>query len=247
MEYTKSIMIETLTIKAVKLRVDKAHGAILRELDFVIPAGAITGLIGPSGSGKTTLMRAIAGVQQITSGSLTVGDVNVGSKRLRPKIGYMAQTPAIYGDLTVRQNLGYFSKIVAADKQRVAECIAAVNLVDHQHKLVDQLSGGQRSRVSLAIAMLGNPDVLILDEPTVGLDPVLRRDLWQLFRRLADQGKTLIISSHVMDEAERCDNVLLLRDGRLLWNDTKQALLEVTKVSTVEAAFLDMVNNKGVK
>jgi ABC-2 type transport system ATP-binding protein len=232
------------SIHASKVCVEKDHTQILNELNFTVKAGSVTGLIGPSGSGKTTLIRAIAGVQSISSGTLAVLGKSAGVKQLRRKVGYMAQTPAIYSDLTVTQNIAYFAKLLDVDKRQVASRIAAVNLQSQEHQLVEKLSGGQKIRVSLAIALLGNPDVLVLDEPTVGLDPVLRRDLWQLFAHLAAQGKTLIISSHVMDEAERCDTVLLLRDGRLLWNDSRESLLASTHTTTVESAFLCMIDEK---
>jgi ABC-2 type transport system ATP-binding protein len=189
-------------------------------------------------------MRAIAGVQSLDNGELTVLGQKAGAATLRSRIGYMAQTPAIYGDLSVRQNVEYFAKILKAAAEQAAEQIAAVDLTGQQDQLVETLSGGQKARVSLAIALLGNPDVLILDEPTVGLDPVLRRELWRLFAALTKQGKTLIISSHVMDEAEHCDAILLMRDGALLWRESKDALLTFTEQSTVESAFLRVIDTK---
>lgn len=238
-------MSDTISIQTQGMGVTKDQSAILSDLNFTVRPGSITGLIGPSGSGKTTLMRAIVGVQRVSAGSLTVLGVKAGDKKLRHKIGYMAQTPAIYGDLTVLQNVRYFAKLAGVNREQVAARIAAVDLVDQQHRLVDKLSGGQKTRVSLAITLLGNPDILVLDEPTVGLDPVLRRDLWRLFKALATQGKSLIISSHVMDEAERCDNLLLLRDGKLLWSEDRLSLLAATHERTVEAAFLRMVEGEG--
>jgi ABC-2 type transport system ATP-binding protein len=238
-------MSDTISIQAQAMSVVKDHARILHELNFTVKSHSITGLIGPSGSGKTTLMRAIVGVQNVSEGDLMILGSKAGVKNLRRKIGYMAQTPAIYGDLTVLQNIKYFAKLINADNHLIAALISAVELTDHQHQLVDKLSGGQKTRVSLAIALLGNPEILILDEPTVGLDPVLRRDLWRLFKKLAMQGKTLIISSHVMDEAEKCDDLLLLRDGKLLWSGDKKALLDTVKESTVEDAFLHMIDQRG--
>ncbi|HET8883913.1 MAG TPA: ABC transporter ATP-binding protein [Candidatus Saccharimonadales bacterium] len=237
-------MTDKNSMQALAVSVEKDDVCILNAINFTVKPGSITGLIGPSGSGKTTLMRAIAGVQTVTKGELTILGMPAGTKQLRQKIGYMSQTPAIYSDLTVIQNVRYFARLVGANKQQVANRITAVDLDEQKNQLVDKLSGGQKARVSLAITLLGNPEILILDEPTVGLDPVLRRDLWKLFKKLAEQGKTLIISSHVMDEAERCDHLLLLRDGQLLWNENRQALLESTKTHSVEAAFLHMVGNK---
>lgn len=227
-------------IEAKKLNVKKDTTTILHELDFFVRSGTITGLIGPSGSGKTTLMRSIVGVQK-HDGKMIVLGKPAGDKRLRPKIGYVTQSPAVYDDLTVRQNLDYFSKIVGTTKKNVSEIIKSVHLVEHQDQQVRSLSGGQRARVSLAVALLGSPDLLVLDEPTVGLDPILRNELWTLFAQLAEQGKTLIISSHVMDEADRCDELLLMRDGKLLWNDTRTALLAKTHSGNVNDAFVVMI------
>lgn len=230
------------SIKAEELIVQKANTQILRSLDFTVRSGKITGLIGPSGSGKTTLMRAIVGVQKIDRGSLTVLGKSAGIKSLRPRIGYVTQSPAIYDDLTVWQNLHYFAAIAKVNKTAIEAVLKKVHLEDKKRQLASTLSGGQRARVSLAVALLDSPDLLVLDEPTVGLDPLLRRELWSLFADLAAEGKTVLVSSHVMDEADRCDYILLLRDGILLWQDTRQALLEHTGDSSVESAFISMVN-----
>jgi ABC-2 type transport system ATP-binding protein len=235
-------MAEHLSIQADGLVVTKEHDTILKGLHFSVSAGSITGLLGPSGSGKTTLMRSIAGVQKITSGMLEILGSPAGSAGLRRKVGYMAQSSSVYSDLSVQQNLRYFSTLVKADKSQVEQVIETVQLGDHRSVLVKRLSGGQQARVSLGIALLGNPELLILDEPTVGLDPLLRRELWKLFESLAAEGKTLLISSHVMDEAEHCHGLLLLRDGDLLWHDTKDRLLQTTGASSVENAFVQMVN-----
>jgi ABC-2 type transport system ATP-binding protein len=240
-------MAEQPSIQADKIVVEKEQRRILNELTFSIPAGTLTGLIGPSGSGKTTLMRSIMGVQVMKSGSLIVLGENAGSKQLRSRIGYVTQAPAVYEDLTVEQNLRYFAALVKAPKSQVNKVVSEVQLERRRHGLVKDLSGGERARVSLGIALLGDPAVLILDEPTVGLDPLLRRDLWNLFEELAEKGKTLLISSHVMDEAERCHRLLLLRDGELLWQDSKEKLLKTTGVSTVEEAFIHMIDAKEAK
>jgi ABC-2 type transport system ATP-binding protein len=240
-------MAEQPSIQADKIVVEKEQRRILNELTFSIPAGTLTGLIGPSGSGKTTLMRSIMGVQVMKSGSLVVLGENAGSKQLRSRIGYVTQAPAVYEDLTVEQNLRYFAALVKAHKSQVNKVVSEVQLERRRHGLVKDLSGGERARVSLGLALLGDPAVLILDEPTVGLDPLLRRDLWNLFEELAEKGKTLLISSHVMDEAERCHRLLLLRDGELLWQDSKEKLLKTTGVSTVEEAFIHMIDAKEAK
>ncbi len=232
------------SIQATQLVVEKDGKQILHDISFTVPTGTITGLIGPSGSGKTTLMRSIVGVQKIKSGALSIAGLPAGSRQLRPKIGYVTQSPAVYHDLTVLQNFRYFGTLARATKTQVLQVLDEVQLTDYKHRLVKNLSGGQQARVSLGIALLGDPEVLILDEPTVGLDPLLRRDLWNLFASLAARGKTLLVSSHVMDEAERCERLLLMRDGRLLWTEARTELLQTTKTKTVEDAFIAMVEKE---
>jgi ABC-2 type transport system ATP-binding protein len=216
----------------------------IRALDgvsFTVPAGQVTGLLGPSGGGKSTLMRAVVGVQLVDSGEVTVLGLPAGSAPLRARVGYVTQAPSVYGDLTVRGNLRYFARILGVGDDAVERVLDEVDLRGEADRLVNRLSGGQKSRVSLATALLGSPEVLVLDEPTVGLDPVLRRDLWDLFHRLAHAGTTLLVSSHVMDEASRCDRLLLLRDGHLLADDTPARLLERTGTGDIESAFLRLV------
>lgn len=229
------------TIVADKLAVVKQKRTILDDLSFTIQPGSITGLIGPSGSGKTTLMRTIVGVQPLSSGTLRVLDEPAGSAVLRQKIGYVTQTASIYGDLTVEQNIRYFGTIIGVKAADVPAMIATVHLTKQRAQLVDSLSGGQKARVSLAIASLGDPALLVLDEPTVGLDPILREELWELFGEIASSGKTIVISSHVMDEAQRCDQLLLLRDGKMVWNSSRAALLKQTATHDVGAAFVAMI------
>lgn len=231
-------------IRARKLVVVKQRQTILDSLSFSVAPGMLTGLIGPSGSGKTTLMRTIVGLQIPSGGTLKVHNRIVGDKSLRREIGYVTQDPAIYDDLTVEQNLAYFARLIQAPKGSVQKAIEEVDLMPQKKQLASTLSGGQRARVSLAIALLGNPSVLILDEPTVGLDPVLRQKLWQLFADLAKAGRTIVISSHVMDEAERCEQVLLLRDGKLLWDASRNDLLKSTSTRSVEDAFLKLVGDR---
>ncbi len=228
------------SIVAHQLMVKKGSDSILDTLDFSVMPGSITGLIGPSGSGKTTLIRTIVGVQMY-KGELTVLGKPAGDKSLRMKIGYVTQAPAVYQDLTVVENLRYFATLTRAPKSQIELIIKQVRLTKQRGQLVANLSGGQKARVSLAVALLGSPEVLVLDEPTVGLDPLLRQELWGLFSELATQGKTLLISSHVMDEAERCEDLLLLREGKLLWQNSKSALLDHTKTKSVQDAFLKIV------
>lgn len=232
------------SIVAKRLSVAKEKTDILKSLSFSVEQGTVTGLIGPSGSGKTTLMRAIVGVQVPTSGSLTVLDFPAGDARLRSSIGYVTQDPSVYDDLTVLQNLRYFARLVGSQERDIVRILHEVDLMRQKNQLVASLSGGQRARVSLAIALLGDPDVLILDEPTVGLDPVLRIRLWKLFHHLAKQGRTLLVSSHVMDEADRCDHLMLMRDGRLIYAGTRKDLLKKAHARSVETAFISLVEGK---
>lgn len=227
------------------LVVVRGGNEVLRGISCAVKPGTLTGLIGPSGSGKTTLMRSIVGVQRLQGGVLTVLDKPAGDSALRRLIGYVTQAPSVYSDLTVEQNLTYFARIIEAPKSDVKRVLTAVQLVPQRQQLVDSLSGGQRARVSLAVALLGDPKLLVLDEPTVGLDPILRDELWTLFEELACQGKTLLVSSHVMDEAERCDELILMRDGEIVWNDTKQALFKATKTRDVGAAFVAKIKETG--
>ncbi|WP_329229872.1 ABC transporter ATP-binding protein [Streptomyces canus] len=232
------------------LTVVRGPRTVLRGLAFDVPRGQITGLLGPSGCGKSTLMRSIVGTQAKVTGTLDVLGRPAGHPTLRTRIGYVTQAPSVYDDLTVRQNLDYFAAILApgraaADRRHsdVTQAITDVDLTTHADSLAGNLSGGQRSRVSLAVALLGTPELLVLDEPTVGLDPVLRRDLWNLFHDIAARrGATLLISSHVMDEAERCHRLLLMREGEILADDTPEALRTRTHSDTVEEAFLHLVD-----
>lgn len=210
-------------------------------IGFTAAAGEVTGLLGPSGCGKTSLIRSIVGVQVVRGGEVTLGGLPAGDARLRSRIGYVTQDPSVYDDLTVGENLRFFARVLGVTGQEVDRVLAEVDLAGQRDRLVRGLSGGQRSRVSLAVALLGSPDFLVLDEPTVGLDPVLRRDLWDLFHRLADVGRVVLVSSHVMDEAERCDRLLLMREGRLIADDTPAGLLERTGADNVEHAFLSLV------
>ncbi|MBI3494975.1 ABC transporter ATP-binding protein [Candidatus Saccharibacteria bacterium] len=223
------------------LSVQKKQKILLGSVSFRVEQGAIVGLLGPSGAGKTTLMRTLMGIQIPTAGKVEVLGKNAGDKANRSKIGYVTQAPSVYGDLTVKQNLSYFATLVGADKKAVAAAIKKVRLHGKDKQLVATLSGGERTRVSLAVALLGDPELLVLDEPTVGLDPILRRDLWKIFSEMARDGKTLIISSHVMDEAEHCEQLLLVRDSVLLWNEGKDKLLNTTNESSVEDAFIKLM------
>ena len=220
------------------LRVRRGGAVVLDGISLEIGHGSVTGLLGPSGSGKSTLIRAIVGVQVVEGGDVVVLGRPAGTRELRSRVGYVTQAPSVYGDLTVRENLGYFARILGVGAERIEEVLDEVDLRPQARQRVDRLSGGQRARVSLGTALLNRPELLVLDEPTVGLDPVLRRDLWQLFHTLAEAGSTLLVSSHVMDEAERCDSLLLLRNGGLLASLTPDDLRARTGTQDLEDAFL---------
>lgn len=224
-----------------QLRVVRGGKVVLPDLSCTVARGSVTGLLGPSGSGKSTLLRAVVGVQRVAGGRVLVLGEPAGSPAVRARVGYMTQAPSVYLDLTVRENVGFFARLLRADEETVERAVRAVALEDVLERLAGHLSGGQLTRVSLATVLLGRPEVLVLDEPTVGLDPVLRRDLWQLFHRLAASGATLLVSSHVMDEADRCDRLLLLREGRLLADSTPAELRERTGTDALDAAFLRLV------
>jgi ABC-type multidrug transport system ATPase subunit len=216
----------------------------LDEVSADIPTGRITGFIGPSGAGKTTLVRSIVGRQHIQAGTLSVLGAKAGSASLRPRLRYMTQEQSIYADLTPRENLRYFARMLGlrgkVARQAADDALGKVYLDDKATVLVSNLSGGQKQRVSLAIALLGDAELLVLDEPTVGLDPLLREELWTLFRELVAAGKTIIITSHVMDEAERCDELLLVRDGHIVAHGTPAELKQRTRSQTIEQSFLKL-------
>jgi ABC-2 type transport system ATP-binding protein len=232
-------MSDAVTVR--DLVVDRGHRRVLPGLSCAVPAGAVTGLLGPSGSGKTTLLRALVGVQRVRSGEVTVLGEPAGSPGLRRRVGYVTQAPSVYPDLTVRENARHFAALYGRSARAADDAVAAVGLADAAGQLVADLSGGQRGRASLACALVGEPELLVLDEPTVGLDPVLRVELWDRFHALAAAGTTLLVSSHVMDEAGRCDRLLLLREGRLLADVTPGELRADAGTTDLEEAFLTLV------
>ncbi|MVU83082.1 ATP-binding cassette domain-containing protein [Nocardia sp. ET3-3] len=223
------------------LEVRRGGQQVLQDITLTVPQGSITGLLGPSGCGKTTLMRSIVGTQIIESGTVTVLGDEAGSRALRRRVGYVTQDPSIYNDITVAENVAYFGALYGASAAQVETALAAVGLTSHIGHRGSELSAGQRTRVSLACALVADPELLVLDEPTVGLDPVLRADLWEQFHALAKQGRTLLVSSHVMDEAEHCDKLLLMREGRLLAQLSPAELRSDTGESSLENAFLKLI------
>jgi ABC-2 type transport system ATP-binding protein len=220
------------------LVVDRGGRRALDGVDCDVPAGRVTGLLGPSGGGKTTFMRCVVGVQRVAAGEVTVLGLPAGTAALRRRVGYVTQAPSVYADLTARANVHYFAALQGVPAAAGDRALTEVGMAEDADRLVGRMSGGQWARVSLACALLALPELLVLDEPTVGLDPVLRRDLWQLFHELAEAGSTLLISSHVMDEAGRCDELLLIRDGRLVAQDSPAGLRARTGADDLELAFL---------
>jgi ABC-2 type transport system ATP-binding protein len=226
------------------LVVERGKRRVLDGISCAVPAGSVVGLLGPSGSGKTTLIRSIVGVQIVRSGTVTVLGQPAGSAALRRTVGYVTQAPSVYADLSVRENARYFASLYGLGATAADRAVADVGLADASHQLVGNLSGGQRSRASLACAMIGQPGLLVLDEPTVGQDPVLREELWAQFHALAAKGTTLLVSSHVMDEAGRCDRLLLIREGILIGDDTPAAIRARAGTDDLDRAFLTLIRDR---
>ncbi|MBT8224229.1 MAG: ABC transporter ATP-binding protein [Dactylosporangium sp.] len=229
------------TIEVEDLVVQRGGRTVLHRLTCAIPKGLVTGLLGPSGSGKTTLMRCVVGVQQVKSGTVTVLGRPAGAPALRRRIGYLTQAPSVYADLTVQENARYFASLYGVPRHDADQAVTDVGLGAAAGQLVSTLSGGQRARASLACAILGSPELLVLDEPTVGQDPVLRDDLWQRFHDMARGGTTLLVSSHVMDEAGRCDRLILIREGSIIADDTPKAVRASAGTDDLDHAFLRLV------
>jgi ABC-2 type transport system ATP-binding protein len=231
-------------IEVNNLVVHRGKREVLHGISARIPRGQVTGLLGPNGSGKTTLMRAIVGVQIVKAGTVTVLGEPAGAAPLRRKVGYMTQAPSVYPDLTVQENVRYFASLYGLGADDAEQTIKDVGLSGQADQLVGTLSGGQFGRASLACALVGRPEVLVLDEPTVGQDPLLREELWWRFRQLVDNGATLLVSSHVMDEANRCDRLLLIRDGVIVADDTPQAVKAAVDTDDLDRAFLALVRDR---
>jgi ABC-2 type transport system ATP-binding protein len=231
-------------VEVAGLRVVRGGMTVIDGLDLAVGAG-VTGLLGPSGCGKSTLLRSIVGVQRVAAGSVTVLGEPAGSAPLRDRVGYQTQSSSVYDDLTVLENLRFFARVLGLPPAATEDALASVDLGGQRDAVVGRLSGGQRSRVGLAVALLGSPALLVLDEPTVGLDPVLRRDLWALFHRIAEAGTAVLVSSHVMDEAERCDALLLMREGTIIAHGAPAEIKAAQGVADIESAFLTLVEGTG--
>jgi ABC-2 type transport system ATP-binding protein len=228
-------------VRLERVTVERGDRPVLHDVSASFAAGRVTGLFGPSGSGKSTLMRAIAGVQSRVRGTVTVLRERPGSMAVRRELGYMTQSLSVYEDLTVAENVRYFASIRGGG---IGDVLERVQLSSHANQLVRNLSGGQRARVSLATALVGRPRLLLLDEPTVGLDPLLRRDLWRLFAELAGEGSTLLVSSHVLDEARHCDETILLREGRVVAQLSPAELSARTGTDDLDEAFIRLIEQR---
>jgi ABC-2 type transport system ATP-binding protein len=240
---SKGVIVE-IAIDVRDLVVERGKREVLHGITTQVARGVVTGLLGPSGGGKTTLMRAIVGTQIVKSGAVEIFGHPAGSKPLRDRVGYVTQSPSVYADLTVQENVRYFGALYGRASRDAARALADVGLEAQADQLVSTLSGGQRARASLACALVGNPEVLVLDEPTVGLDPVLREDLWRQFRALAEDGVTILVSSHVMDEASRCDRLVLLRDGTIIADDTPDEIKAAAGTDDMDKAFLTLIEKQ---
>lgn len=243
------IMLMEPAIKIKNLSV-KVAGKIevINDMNLELPRGKTIAVIGPSGAGKTTLIRSIVGRINISSGEIKVFDQYAGSSELRKQLTYMTQGLSVYSDMTINENLNFFATMAGKHKRQaskeISDILKTVELTDKKDVLVNNLSGGQKQRVSLAVALLGSPKLMVLDEPTVGLDPLLRDKLWSLFNNLAAQGTTLIITSHSMDEAERCDDLVLIRNGEVLAHSSPEELKKKTNTQTIEQSFIKIVGGK---
>jgi len=217
---------------------------VLHGIDIEVPAGAITGLLGPSGHGKTTLVNLVVGALAATSGTICVLGEKAPPRKVKTSIGFMPQSDALYEDLTAVQNLRFFGSLYGMSRHSLDEAIPrvldVVSLpVENERKTVSAFSGGMKRRLSLAVALLHSPRLLVLDEPTVGLDPLHRVRLWKAFRELAEGGRTLLITTHVMDEAVNCDDLVMLHEGRVIARGTPADLVERSGKANLEEAFLD--------
>ncbi|MDD6793824.1 MAG: ABC transporter ATP-binding protein [Clostridiaceae bacterium] len=224
--------------------VNKFYGKkqTLFDVSLDIPKGSIYGLLGPSGCGKTTFVKTIAGISKANSGEIKILGEKVPNIKILSSIGYMAQSAALYPTISAYDNLKFFGELYSIDKKELTERIKSlakmVNLSEHLNKKVSAYSGGMKQRLSLAIALLSNPQVLILDEPTVGIDPVIRKSIWESLRKLALNGITILITTHIMDEAIKCDYLAMMRDGHILTTGTPLEIQHQAGTETIEDAFI---------
>jgi ABC-2 type transport system ATP-binding protein len=238
---------ETPAVVMRDARIVRGGVEIVPSLTLEIPAGSVFGMVGPSGSGKTTIMRTILGLTRLAGGSATVLGLPAGDAALRSRIGYMPQGSGVYPDLSGRENLQFYASIYRAPGRRIDEVLDLMDLVRIADRPLSTYSGGEVQRVGLAMALMHQPELLVLDEPTVGLDPRIRRTLWDQFRAWADDGTTLIVSTHVMDEAERCHQIAFINNGQLVTAGTPDELRLRTGRSDLESAVLALSDVREVR
>ena len=218
------------------------HKQVLFDISLDINKGEIFGILGPSGCGQTTLIKIIDGILPASSGTVEVLGEKMPQLAMMSKIGYMAQGDALYTVMTAKENLEFFGEPYGLRgrvlSERIEKCLSLVDLADKKDMAAEKYSGGMKRRLSLAAALLHEPEILILDEPTVGIDPLLRQKIWKQLKRISEQGTTIILTTHVMDEAEKCDRLAMLRGGRLLAVDTPEKLQEMTDSASIEEAFI---------
>ncbi|MFO3718558.1 ABC transporter ATP-binding protein [Staphylococcus felis] len=233
---SKSIANLSHTVKAYDKR------TVLNDVSLSVNSGEILGIIGPSGSGKTTLIKCLLGMEKLNSGLATILDTTMPNRKILGRIGYMGQSDALYENLSAYENLIFFGNLIGLKgkqlEKMIDENLQLVKLSDFKKKLVNTFSGGMKRRLSLAITLLGHPELIILDEPTVGIDPSLRKDIWEQLKILSQQGKGVIVTTHMMDEAEKCDLVGLIIDGKLFEIGTPETLKEKFNVTSIEKVFL---------
>lgn len=229
-------------VKVENVKKSYSNTVILNNITLEVESSQILGLIGHSGAGKTTLVKVILGMEKVDEGSIEIFDTKIPNLKLLDSIGYMSQSDALYEELTGRENLEFFGKIYGLKKGKLQERIeytsTLVDLKEHLNKRVSKYSGGMKRRLSLALALLQDPKVLVLDEPTVGIDPKLRYSIWQELKKLKEEGKTIIVTTHVMDEAEKCDKLALINNGKVLAMGSSEKLKEEFKAASIEEIFL---------
>ena len=237
-------MEENYCIKIENISKSYKKQKVLKGISFNIKEGEIFGLLGPSGAGKTTLIRLIMGMEKSNNGEITISDKKVPNQKVIENIGYTAQADALYIDLSAEENMKFYCRLYKIPKKernaRIDECLSVVNLNDDKKKIVNNFSGGMKRRLSLAISLIHRPKVLILDEPTVGMDPLLRRQIWQELYRLKENGVTIVITTHVMDEAAYCDKLALIRNGRCISVGEPKKIIEENECNTLEEVFLKL-------